>query len=130
MSESTSAQKPLTISTVEKGSVTILRLTGDLDNQSLATAKEALQILIDSGRLQIIFDLEEVGYIDSSGLGFFIGSLKSVKQKKGNVKLARLNAYMLGIFKLIHLDYVLEIHEDLEAALASFPGQANAGAAS
>ena len=81
-----------------------------------------------TGPLKIIIDLEDVEYIDSSGLGFFIGTLKKVKELKGDLKLAHLNAYMMGIFKLINMHYIIEIHENLEKAIKSFGSSRRAAA--
>ena len=97
-----------------------MKLSGDLDSQNLPAARKVLAESLEAGNKKILIDLEGVGYIDSSGLGFFIGSLKKIKELGGDLKLFKLNAYMLGIFRLIHLDYVLELHEDMEKAISSF----------
>jgi anti-sigma B factor antagonist len=81
-----------------------------------------------TGPLKIVIDLEGCEYIDSSGLGFFIGSLKKIKEQKGDLKLAHLNAYMMGIFKLINMHYIIEIHENLEKAIKSFGSPRRASA--
>lgn len=120
--------KPLSIATSEKDGVTILKLEGDLDNQSLPIARQALAAAVDAGKKRLLFDLERVDYVDSSGLGFFIATLKRVKEIGGEVKLLKLNAYMLGIFRLIHLDYVLDLYDDPEKAMASFGSAAKAAA--
>ena len=128
MGEGGQAGKPLAIQTSEKGGILILKFTGDLDNASLPVARQALATAVDQGKKRLLLDLERVDYVDSSGLGFFIGTLKKMKEIGGEVKLLRLNAYMLGIFRLIHLDYVLELYDDPEKALASFGSAAKAAA--
>lgn len=136
-------KRTLDIDEKEVGGIHILRFSGDLDIKTLPKAKEHLDALISpaprkakstttktttktrvpapaAGPVRVVIDLEEVEYIDSSGLGFFIGSLKKVKEHKGDLKLAHLNAYMMGIFKLINMHYIIEIHENTEKAIKSF----------
>jgi anti-sigma B factor antagonist len=111
--------------------ITVLHFSGDLDIKTLPKARAAIDALVGEkkagkkaakkdGPPNAIIDLEDVEYIDSSGLGFLIGTLKKLKERKGNLKLANLNAYMMGIFKLINMHYILEIHEGLDKALKSF----------
>lgn len=116
----TQPRKDLQVSQSQRGQVTILTLAGDLDVQSLPRVRQALAEAMDAGRLKVLIDAAKVDYIDSSGLGLLIGTLKRIKELGGALKLVGLNAYMLGIFRLIHLDYVLETFDNLEKALASF----------
>ena len=62
-------------------------------------------------------DLKEMDYIDSSGLGFFIATLKKLRDHNGDLKIINLNSYIKGIFRLIQLDYVIEICEDENSAI-------------
>lgn len=100
--------------------ITLLRVTGDLDMYTLPKAKNIIKQIMDSGHHRILIDLENMDYIDSSGLGFFIGTLKKLKEKGGALKLINLNSYIQGIFKLINLNYIIEIFEDQETAVAHF----------
>lgn len=138
------------------GGIRVLHFSGDLDIKTLPKAKEVLDGLLEpeakpakaaakkapakatkatkakpakpAGPLKLVIDLADCEYIDSSGLGFFIGSLKKVKEQKGDLKLAHLNAYMMGIFKLINMHYIIEIHENLEKAIKSFGSPRRASA--
>lgn len=137
-SKATAKRKGLDIREEKAGAVTVLKFDGDLDIKTLPKAKALLDGLLGDGakpakagtkakaakapeaRLQLVIDLAKVEYIDSSGLGFFIGSLKKVRERKGDLKLSNLNAYMMGIFKLINMHYILEIHENLDKAIKSY----------
>ena len=129
----------LSITRSKKGAIEVLHFVGDLDMRTLGQAREALGELLEkeepaekrpakgaraaakpSGPPNIVIDLAKVEYIDSSGLGFFIGSLKKIKEFKGTLKLANLNAYMMGIFKLINMHYIIDVFDDLEKAVSSF----------
>ncbi len=103
----------------EKGYV-VLSIVGDLVMWSLPAAKQKIQELLDQNKNKIVIDLEKTNYIDSSGLGFFIGTLKKLKGVGGDMALINLNTYIYGIFQLIHLHEIIDIYENLEEASKHF----------
>lgn len=98
----------------------VLSLIGDLDMWTLPLAKERINGLVQEGKVKIVLDLERMNYIDSSGLGFFIGSLKKLRDAGGDLVLINLNAYIYGIFKLIQLQHIIQTYDSLEEASKHF----------
>ena len=98
----------------------ILSLIGDLDMWTLPKAKEQIQQLIDEKKVKVVLDLERTNYIDSSGLGFFIGTLKKLRDAGGELILINLNAYIYGIFQLIQLQHIIKTFDSLEEASKEF----------
>ncbi|MBI3038819.1 STAS domain-containing protein [bacterium] len=107
------------IKSVDKD-VTVLSLIGDLDMWTLPCAKERINSLIQAKKVKIILDLEKTNYIDSSGLGFFIGTLKKLRDAGGDLMLINLNAYIYQIFKLIQLEHIIHTYESLDEAIKHF----------
>ena len=103
----------------EKGYV-VLSIVGDLVMWSLPAAKQKVEELLSQKKTKIVFDLEKTNYIDSSGLGFFIGTLKNLKSVQGDMVLINLNTYIYGIFQLIHLHDIIDIYDNLEEASKHF----------
>ncbi len=101
--------------TTDKGYV-VLSFIGDLDMWTLPNAKERINALVGENKVKIILDLEKMNYIDSSGLGFFIGTLKKLRDKGGDLILINLNAYIYGIFKLIQLQHIINTYDNLDEA--------------
>ncbi len=99
---------------------TVLSLIGDLDMWTLPQAKERINGLVQEGRSKIVLDLERMNYIDSSGLGFFIGTLKKLRDNGGDLVLINLNAYIYGIFKLIQLQHIIKTYDSLADAEKEF----------
>ena len=120
-SKSGSGKEKLTFerSEASKGYI-VISLIGDLDMWTLPLAKERIQGLINEGKVNVVLDLERMNYIDSSGLGFFIGTLKKLRDKGGNLVLINLNAYIYGIFKLIQLQHIIKTYDSLEEAEREF----------
>jgi anti-sigma B factor antagonist len=98
----------------------VLSLIGDLDMWTLPKAKEQIQKLIDEKKVKVVLDLERTNYIDSSGLGFFIGTLKKLRDAGGELILINLNAYIYGIFQLIQLQHIIRTYDSLEEASKEF----------
>ena len=113
-------QEKLAFETKDKGNHTVISMIGDLDLHSLQKAKDLVQKLVDSKKTRIIFDLERVNYIDTSGLGFFLGTLRKLKDRQGDMRLVNPNAYISGIFNLINLNKMIDIYDDLAAAEKGF----------
>ena len=104
---------------LDKG-YTMLSLVGELDMWSLPQAKERVGELIAQNKVKLVLDLEKMNYIDSSGLGFFIGTLKKLKDAGGELMLINLNAYIYHIFKLIQLQHIIQTYESLDEAQKHF----------
>jgi anti-sigma B factor antagonist len=98
----------------------VLSLIGDLDMWTLPVAKDQIQKLIDEKKVKVVLDLERTNYIDSSGLGFFIGTLKKLRDAGGELILINLNAYIYGIFQLIQLQHIIRTYDSLEEASKEF----------
>ena len=65
-------RRRLEIGCATQGSVTVLTFAGDLDLGTLNPAKSRLQDEMLPDRRRFVLDLDQVGYIDSSGLGFLL----------------------------------------------------------
>ena len=111
----------LTISERESGDVTTLVLAGQitLDDGDLALGR-SLDDLLARGRQKIILDLGGVTYIDSSGVGMMTGSLKTVRERGGDMKLLNLTTRGQRLFGMMKLHLVFEIFEDADMAVRSF----------
>ncbi len=64
-------------------------LTGEieLDIQNQSKFVETIDILFDSGKINIIVDMTHISYIDSSGLWAIFEGHKKATEKKGNLLL-------------------------------------------
>ena len=113
-------QEKLAYEVEKRNNYAVITMVGDLDMHSLPMAKDAVAKLIGEGINRIIFDLKKVKYIDTSGLGFFIGTLRKLKDKGGNLRLVNPNSYISGIFNLINLNKMIDIFEDMADAEKGF----------
>ena len=105
-------------------SLAVLRVKGRLDAVVAPDLKSRLKGLVAGGHVRLIVDLEDVSFIDSSGLAALVSGFRAAREAGGTIKLAGLNEQTMMVFKLTRLDRVFEIHLDAAIALGSEPGQA------
>jgi anti-sigma B factor antagonist len=100
--------------------VTILKLVGRLDAPVVKDLKNKMNDLIQRGQVNLVFDMADVNFMDSSGLGGMVAALRSVSQVGGDIKLARLQPRVRALFELTRLHQVFQIFQDVDAAVQSF----------
>jgi anti-sigma B factor antagonist len=82
--------------------------------------RSKLKAMLAAGHRQIILNLGEVTYLDSSGLGTLIASYTSARNAGGNLKLLHLPRGVQQLMQITRLSTVFEIYEDLSQAVGSF----------
>ncbi|MDA5092874.1 STAS domain-containing protein [Aliiroseovarius sp. KMU-50] len=85
--------------------------------------KDKMREITDTGPKRIILDMEQVDFIDSSGLGAVVASMKQVDADT-KLELAGLSKTVAKVFRLTRMDTVFTIHPDIQSALGG--GLANA----
>jgi len=104
----------------ERNDVVTLALAGRLDAFHAPELREALAAELDDARTRLVVDLEDVSFVDSSGIAALVRAMKAARQKGGDVRLCGLQAPVRIIFELTRLDKAFEILPDAATAEASF----------
>lgn len=99
---------------------TLVTLAGRLDTNSVGRFKAAIAEMADQGNVLFVFDLGQLRFLDSSGLGALVSLLRLLGQKKGDIKLACLTPEVKSLFMLTRLNKVFDIFESVPSALAAF----------
>ncbi|GAA0431683.1 anti-sigma factor antagonist RsbV [Lentibacillus halophilus] len=99
----------LTIDVTDADNQSTVWLSGEIDAYTAPQLKEALVPLTTSEGHQVIVDLEDVGYMDSTGLGIFISALKSAKEHNSSIRLKNLQDRVLRLFQITGLDDIFTI---------------------
>lgn len=87
-----------------------------IDAHNSSDLKEAILHLIEQAEVNIIVQLEQVRFIDSSGLGALLSGYKNAAAKSGKLAIANLQPQVLSMFELTRLNRVFEIYADLSEA--------------
>jgi len=96
----------------------VLSAKGRVNAITSPAMKSRIRQLVEENRTEIVCDLTEVGFLDSSGLSTLVSGLKATRERGGFLKLAGLSAQVATAFKLTMLDRVFDVYPTVEAALA------------
>ena len=94
-----------------------------LDAHDAPEFKEKVIDLIEANSLiRVVFDLHQMQFIDSSGLGSFLSVLRVLHSHGGELKLACMNKPVRTMFELVSMHKIFEIFNTKEDAIRSFSG--------
>jgi anti-sigma B factor antagonist len=111
----------LKINIRETADAVILDMSGRLSlGDALVDLRDSIREALAGDRKNILLNLAEVGYIDSSGLGQLIGSYATVTSRGGQMKLLNLQKRVKDLMQITKLLTVFETYNDEAAALGSF----------
>lgn len=109
------------INILENSGATLLELREErLDAHNSGDLKNEMLSLFEDGKNQLVIDLKDVRFIDSSGLGALVSGYKNASARNGNLKLCSLQPQVKSMFELTRLHRVFEIYPGADDALASF----------
>lgn len=114
----------LSVQMALKKNVLIIRLKGELDQASAEALKYRVSEVIDKYRIKnLVINMREVPFMDSSGIGFIIGRYTQLKMRKGKIVICSMNQMVERIFNLSGLKKIclvtsneVEAEERLEIA--------------
>ena len=93
----------------KKRDVLIVRLAGDLDDRTAGELRREIDALIsDIGVRRLLFDMRELRFMDSSGIGLIIGRYKRMRGRGGSVAVYGLDERMDKIFSMAGLYRLVE----------------------
>jgi anti-sigma B factor antagonist len=104
----------------ELNDVAILELEGRLDASTVNNLRDKLKNLIQHNHSNIVLDLGNISFIDSSGIGILVASLRSINEINGDIKISNVKDHVRSIFELTRLHHIFEIFDDCEIAALSF----------
>ena len=111
----------MTTSTRQAGGVTVVDISGRIElGEESAALRDLVSKLLNNGHKQILLNLGDVNYIDSSGLGNLVSAFTTVRKQEGELKLLNLTNKVRGVMQIAKLYTVFDIMDDEEAAVKSF----------
>ena len=95
----------------------IFNIDGRLDVKLSQDLDAMVSEEIKKGTRFILFNLEKVRYMSSSGLRVFISSMRQLKDKEGELKLSNMPNNVKKIMEVVDLEGVFNIFPTIEEAL-------------
>ena len=102
------------------GSATVAHIESDsIDARNVSMFQsEMFPIIVNCSR--VVLDLEEVHFVDSSGIGAILGCLRQCTGAGGMLKICCVNAGVQEGFALVRMANLLDIYDTCSGAVASF----------
>ena len=103
------------------GDVTIVDISGRIVlGEESAALRNLVCDLLSKEHKKILFNLADVNYIDSSGLGHLVSAFTSVRKQGGELKLLKLTNKVQDLMQITRLYTVFDILDDEAVAVKSF----------
>ena len=111
----------LNISERQAGDVTILDMSGKITiGEGSVALRNTIRRLLGEGKKNILLNLGDVSYIDSSGIGELVSSFTAVNKENGKLKLLNLTQKIQDLLAITKLLTVFDTFDDEGEALSSF----------
>ena len=107
----------LRVTSRDVGPRTVVEVDGEIDVATADTLREELAALLDRDRADLVIDLRAVRFMDSTGLGVLVGTLKKVRLAGGRLQLVIDSERLLKVFRITALLQVFTVQDTVEAAL-------------
>jgi len=105
----------------ERDGVTVVHLSGKLTlGDGTSSFRTLIRETIESGKKNILLDMSDIYYVDSSGLGELVTAYTTVAKSGGKLKLLKLTQRVQDLVQLTRVYRIFESFEDETVAIRSF----------
>lgn len=95
----------------------IVKLKGELDHHTSEDARKKIDgQYLNNNLLNIVLDLRELNFMDSSGIGLIMGRYKNCTNKNGKVSIVSTSPYINRMLKMSGLLKLVNVYETIEEA--------------
>jgi len=101
--------------------VVVLSLKGKMMGGAETQAvHDKIKQLVDEKLLKVVIDLAKIKWMNSSGLGVVIGSMTTLKNAGGELKLSNVTEKVQSLFIITRLITIFDTYDSLDSAVESF----------
>ncbi|MCM3239937.1 anti-sigma factor antagonist [Heyndrickxia oleronia] len=93
------------------------KINGEIDAYTAPKLREALIPFNDKYGIEMSIDLSGVTYMDSTGLGVFVGLFKGLRTNEGKLSLNGLTSRIERLFDITGLSKIMDINTEVEGGV-------------
>src|SRR5665213_1736388 len=93
----------LTTQLKELNGVPVIALSGEMDVHTSSKLRDAVLALLETGARKVIINLDNVEYVDSTGLGTMVGVLKRMTEQNCKLCVVSSNPLINKVFDITGL---------------------------
>ncbi|MCD6214635.1 MAG: STAS domain-containing protein [Candidatus Desulfofervidus sp.] len=103
-----------------QGKVGVIETPKRVDITNAEELKKIMADYVKKEIFKIVVNLEETGFIDSSGLGSLVSQIATCRANGGDVRLAGAGKEVMRVLEITQLDKVLKLFSGVEEAINSY----------
>lgn len=107
----------VSIEVKEKDNTFYVSLAGEIDAYTAPKVREELMKPAEDKGVKMIIDLSNVNYMDSTGLGIFVGLFKQLRANDGDLTLTGMSERLQRLFDITGLADVMDINTEVEGGV-------------
>ncbi|RSD21136.1 anti-sigma factor antagonist [Mesobacillus subterraneus] len=107
----------ISIDVKETESMLAVKVSGEIDAYTAPQLREKLFPMSEKEGIKMVVDLSEVNYMDSTGLGVFVGVFKNVRAHNGEFKIVGLSERLQRLFEITGLADIIDINSQIEGGV-------------
>lgn len=101
--------------------IIVVTLNGRISTpEEIEALNTQVRLIKENNINHIVFNLQNLDWMSSIGLGAFISYMTSLRNAGGDLLLCSLNSKMKSLFQMTRLDQVFKIYDNPELAIQSF----------
>jgi anti-sigma B factor antagonist len=104
-----------------KGTARVITAVGEIDVSCCGDFARTAYAEIDAGHTELVIDMSDVVFVDSTGLGALIAIRKRALAADGSLTLAEVDPLVVRTISITGLDKVFEMVETLDEAITAAP---------
>lgn len=107
----------ISIDIKETESKSAVKVSGEIDAYTAPQLREKLFPMSEKEGVNMVVDLSEVNYMDSTGLGVFVGVFKNVRANNGEFKIVGVSDRLQRLFEITGLADIIDINSQIEGGV-------------
>jgi len=104
--------------------IIIIQLAGYIDQTNSGQVEKIILDILKTGKSKFVFDFRDLIYMSSAGWGVFVGEIKMVRDRGGDIKIAAMSPEVYEVFQMLEFYHIIQEFPTVEDAVESFPNGA------
>ena len=101
----------------DSSGISVIRVAGEVDIYTAPDLRYLVNQTIDSGAKDLVIDMSEVTYMDSSGFGTLLGATKRLRPDGGSIGLAACSEAIERMLRITRLDTIFGVFSRVDEAV-------------
>lgn len=100
--------------------IALLKTQGYVDTNTSPELQKVINHTIEQGIYQFIIDMGSVQYVSSAGWGVFVGEIRRLQEKGGDLKITQMSSEVAEVFEMLEFHRILSTYDSIEEAIEDF----------